>query len=867
MLGKKVAQYNEKFGEEKNREIKEENEEIKANLREIILNRDGKLLISELNHILKQEEQVIYILIDFLKTEDYEISFDNYKVLYEIINTLLDFLDLEEIFLLLYHFDEEKLATELKDNLKGIDAKFLSNFACGLDITVKLILKYLGREELVIFLNKFEKLTEILALYTRQETLEDIKQAITTCLKVGSKKVNNIARSVVNNSGFYFYHLIQESTNICRLNKFITLKLENGRTNIYVKDQIFNQCKFLFINLKKGKQYNEIQSIDEAAEKLDRSLEGGRITQYDISPETEFWGHCSNLQAWVENNYDTRILHRNLAFPLLRHLARLGDPLAKVRLKEEIIRRFISGYPPVISYLSSQGYLRDFSTEDMKTIFTDPDSKFIENFIMSIGNGSIGYYTGYWINPIIRNIQVYAQKEFTEKIIKEFNKDNLEFYKGLSRISFFEMMDRKILKDLIHNPESLLREYYVRLKDKDYFVRPDLSLILAKKGIDDISEIKGINRIKNLRTLDLRHNNIREIKGLENLENLKRLKLRGNPLPEALLEELGGLDKWGNAKNPQKFVEYCRLYNSLPIETVRVGQTKYQVINDELVLKNLGITAISEIKGISKLKNLKNLDLSNNNLKNLKGIESLESLEILDLHNNQLKDLEGLDHLFNLKILRLYGNGIFNFEIPRILENLEIVLLDNKRKVEDREYLEYLLPILLKKELLFLCRRFGKVMYSKLMKYRLIDLILTNFYEEELKETIKLIEKKVIDNGINEALRTIYRKRKERVRTIEILPPKSRRLKIDFSGNSYISNLTINKKVLDNPIKSCNCQDRTDKGLCRHFWIGIIFALKKGYFKISDWTMTYLPDDFEEKIQNIEIKEIDSRTYKFDIKK
>ena len=428
-------------------------------------------------------------------------------------------------------------------------------------------------------------------------------------------------------------------------------------------------------------------------------------------------------------------------------------------------------------------------------------------------------------------------------------------------------MDRKILKDLIHNPNCLLRDYYIRCKDIDYFIRPNLSLMLTKKNIDDISEIKGINRIKQLKTLDLRHNNIREIRGLENLEHLTKLKLSGNPLPEALLEELGGLDKRGTAKNPQKFVEYCRLYNSLPVETVKIGQTEYQVINDELVLKNLGINTISQIIGLSKLNNLKSIDLSNNNLKNLKGIENLNTLEILDIHNNQLENIKDLEHLINLKTLRLNGNGILNFEKPETLQNLEIVLLDHKRKVEDREYLEYLVQTLIKKELLSLCQRFGKNGYSKLIRYQLINLILENFHEEELKEAIAIVEKKVIDKEFNEALRTINKKKKERVREVEILAPRSRRFKIHYSGSYYESNLTVNKRVLDNPTKSCNCQDRSDKGLCRHFWIGIIFALKKGYFKLSDWTMTYLPDNFENRIENIEIKEIDSKHYKFILKK
>ena len=71
----------------------------------------------------------------------------------------------------------------------------------------------------------------------------------------------------------------------------------------------------LNIETTRFKDYDSIQSIDEAAEYLNRTLERG---YRKIDPETEFWGHCSNLEAWAENNYDTRFLHRNLAFPLLK---------------------------------------------------------------------------------------------------------------------------------------------------------------------------------------------------------------------------------------------------------------------------------------------------------------------------------------------------------------------------------------------------------------------------------------------------------------------------------------------------------------------------------------------------------------------
>jgi len=80
--------------------------------------------------------------------------------------------------------------------------------------------------------------------------------------------------------------------------------------------------------------------------------------------------------------------------------------------------------------------------------------------------------------------------------------------------------------------------------------KKNLTLDLSRKGIKDITEIKGLeartgvqilnlshnqigeikglDTLKNLVKLDLSHNKIAEIRGLRNLTNLRRLNLKGN---------------------------------------------------------------------------------------------------------------------------------------------------------------------------------------------------------------------------------------------------------------------------------------------------------------------------------------------------
>lgn len=157
------------------------------------------------------------------------------------------------------------------------------------------------------------------------------------------------------------------------VNNYITLKLEGGKTNIYVKGRIFDQCKFLLLNIPVDEipELDRINSIDEAADALGWTEQGQKGVEYNLDPETEFWGHCSNLQVWEEYDYDTRILHSNLAFPLLRKLSQAGDPKAKKVYIKEILRRFADGYDKVITFLIEGGFLESLNKTDKKLVIIE----------------------------------------------------------------------------------------------------------------------------------------------------------------------------------------------------------------------------------------------------------------------------------------------------------------------------------------------------------------------------------------------------------------------------------------------------------------------------------------------------------------
>lgn len=82
-------------------------------------------------------------------------------------------------------------------------------------------------------------------------------------------------------------------------------------------------------------------------------------------PDTMFWIYCDYTKAWIAHDYDTRLLRMDDAFPILKALYEAGDTKAREVFKLEIVKRFLSGYIPVITYLISEGYLKYFEFEEI----------------------------------------------------------------------------------------------------------------------------------------------------------------------------------------------------------------------------------------------------------------------------------------------------------------------------------------------------------------------------------------------------------------------------------------------------------------------------------------------------------------------
>jgi len=262
------------------------------------------------------------------------------------------------------------------------------------------------------------------------------------------------------------------------INEHLSVRLINNKTVIYVDNRTFNQCKYLLLNLteKDFDKFERIESIDDAFQvynKLDKINEEQKLI---LDANTEFIGHCSNLQVWYENDYDLRILHSSLSFPLLKKLADLGDIKAINRLKEEIAERIVSKNSKSFLYYLNEEYLNFFTKEELECIF--------ENWLDNNQRSLVGENIGIWL-PLLKELAAIGIKKaeyvLKNEILRGVASPYLVKYKFCLTHEYLQFFSLEELEEL-----------YMSFPIKDYaLLRPIHSLMIhqaLKKRLKQIEE-------------------------------------------------------------------------------------------------------------------------------------------------------------------------------------------------------------------------------------------------------------------------------------------------------------------------------------------------------------------------------------------
>lgn len=289
------------------------------------------------------------------------------------------------------------------------------------------------------------------------------------------------------------------------LSRNLLLRLEKDQTVIYVAGERFNQCKYILLSRKVDRLEDllSLDSIDELADKLDNSMERKRKS-IEISPETEFWAHCSNLQMWYENNYDSRLLHSNLAFPLLKKLTEVGDIKAQRVFKEEIAKRFESRYPAVVAYLIREKYYEFLPFDYLIDIIIDND------LFKTVTDEGYQFDFGLYLNSIEEKYSRVIKNKIID-VIQNQRFDDLIF---INENGLLENLNKTDLIYLIEHPEiDLIGKLFEALMDSekyDYYYQDGFFFYskvidLAKNQISQklLEIVKRDNREENLAFIQL----------------------------------------------------------------------------------------------------------------------------------------------------------------------------------------------------------------------------------------------------------------------------------------------------------------------------------------------------------------------------
>jgi Leucine-rich repeat (LRR) protein len=456
-----------------------------------------------------------------------------------------------------------------------------------------------------------------------------------------------------------------------RVNRFISLRLVGNKTLIYIGGKLFDQCQKIIVNLPLNGASN-YESIDEfiyndgEGFSIDALYEtpGSDSNFYKISPQTEFWAHCSNIQAWADNNYDTKLLSLALSFPMLKKLVELGDETAKKVFKDEIAKRFASRYPPVVKYLVLEEYLDYLNSEELEVIVSDMKKVELEGTSLDC------------IPEYIYQARILEELDLADNYIEEVG-DQIKNLKNLISLNLWQNQVNYLSRNIGH----LKKLKYLILTDNKLNSIPSTigcmnSLLKPYLGYNYISELpSSISKLRKLKELVIYNNELKFLpESIKFLGSVEMFDLNKNHI-RALPNNIGFLNS----------------LKKLLISNNELSELPNSFDN----LKNLEILSLSANKFseipycISRLQSLKQLYISGNRISHISEEFNFPAkLGDLDLSDNKLSKLP--KNILKLKFLEdlvLYGNPLveipnFILELPRLkylhLDKIQISLLNEE---------------------------------------------------------------------------------------------------------------------------------------------------------------------------------------------
>ncbi|CAL6057078.1 Conserved_hypothetical protein [Hexamita inflata] len=272
------------------------------------------------------------------------------------------------------------------------------------------------------------------------------------------------------------------------------------------------------------------------------------------------------------------------------------------------------------------------------------------------------------------------------------------------------------------------------------FFRTPTNILSLTINNSKLTNIVGIEVMKQLQFIDLRDNSLISIEPLKELANLKQVLLDNNfiqnlefitALPNYKLEwiyyqRVPTDADYQNYINDTKSVQsVAQLKAALAPKKVQTDQlivqyeakfsidqdlrTKYQptinnqilTINsdnqikdfkfvDQLPIVNLQLNNCINLKFFRTPSKILSLTINNSKLTNLVGIEVMRQLQYLDIRDNSIISIQPLQHLINLKQLLIDNNFIQDLEHLTVLPNYTVDWIYYQKVPTDADYQNFI---------------------------------------------------------------------------------------------------------------------------------------------------------------------------------
>lgn len=139
----------------------------------------------------------------------------------------------------------------------------------------------------------------------------------------------------------------------------------NGKIYAIVGDEAIVQCVHVFLMpMTVTDNDDNIDSIISSSREIYKNKD---FNDSGLDNDTLLLGHASNLQAWADCGYDSRILSSTVARPILAALAKHGDRVAKNRYMASIIERWMEG-----NYTSKRALI-EYNSYELRELISESD--------------------------------------------------------------------------------------------------------------------------------------------------------------------------------------------------------------------------------------------------------------------------------------------------------------------------------------------------------------------------------------------------------------------------------------------------------------------------------------------------------------